>query len=311
VLNDFNGQAGPTGRRRILGLGCAVTASVFAASSEAAVSEPVRLREEQDFRARYRDDNVRLKREHVVIKCVFMGDSITERWLTTRRSFFPTGRVCRGIIGQTTPEMLLRFRSDVVELDPVVVHIMAGTNDIAGNTGPASPNEIAGNIMSMTEIALANGIRVVIASVLPAAAYSWRPGIRPVEPTRDLNTILKEYAARVGAAYADYYPHLSDEKGGMRPGFAIGDVHPTDAGYQAMEPIAEKAIEQAMKSPPQCLHKSGLHNAGDGLRISHPSKPEPEGVLFGGETYGAGAETDSVVRSALGWPPGKTAAPRN
>jgi lysophospholipase L1-like esterase len=310
--NECDGPAkgGPTGRRQILGLGCAIAAGSSAAASDAAVpTEPVRLREEQTFLARYRGDNERLRQEGVSVRCVFMGDSITERWATTRRSFFSPGRVCRGIIGQTTPEMLLRFRRDVVELDPIVVHIMGGTNDIAGNTGPASPREIAANIMSMTEIALANGIRVVIASVLPAAAYPWRPGVRPVEPTRELNAILREYAARIGAVYADYFPHVSDERGGMRPGFAIGEVHPTDAGYQAMEPVAEKAIEQAMKLPLQGLRHSGLRGSGDGPRVSHPGQQRTGGILFGPQIYGTGAESDSVVLSALGWP-AKIATPK-
>jgi lysophospholipase L1-like esterase len=203
--------------------------------------------------------------------------------------------------------MLLRFRSDVVDLAPAVVHIMAGTNDIAGNTGSATPAEIAANIMSMTEIALANGIRVVIASVPPAARYPWRPGVRAVEPTQALNTLLSQYAARIGAVYADYYPELSDGRGGMRPGFAIGEVHPTDAGYQAMEPIAEAAIEKAMKSPPP----HGPGKPGAYLRAPPRERSETDSLLFGTQTYAGGPESDSAVLSALGWAPGHTAAPND
>ncbi len=290
-------MAAPAGRRHILGLGCAIAAisPAAAASDAAAPPEPVRLREEQAFLARYRDDNARLKAGRAPVTCVFMGDSITERWLTTRRAFFSAGRVCRGISGQTTPEMLLRFRSDVVELGPAVVHIMAGTNDIAGNTGPATPKDIAANIMSMTEIALANGIRVIIASVLPAARYPWRPGVQPVEPTRELNKILKEYASHIGAVYADYYPDLADAKGGMRPGFAIGDVHPTDMGYQAMEPRARAAIGLAMTLPQQSQRKPGCY-----LRVPPSGQPETDGIRF--EAYCPGTATDSIGLPALGFP---------
>jgi lysophospholipase L1-like esterase len=290
-----------------LGLGCAIAVgSPAIVSVPAEPSEPVRLRDEQIFLTRYREDNARLKAAHVRVNCVFMGDSITERWLSTRPAFFRPDRVCRGIIGQTTLEMLLRFRADVVQLGPAVVHIMAGTNDIAGNTGSATPTEIAANIMSMTELALANGIRVVIASVPPAARYSWRPGARAIEPTRELNTILTGYAARIGAVYADYYSRLSDGKGGMLPGFAINEVHPTDTGYQAMEPIAEKAIEKALKSP-----QLGLRAACCNQRVSQPDQFGADGLLFGAETYGAGTEADSVVLSGLGWPPASTSAAKN
>jgi lysophospholipase L1-like esterase len=241
-------------RRRLLSFSCAIAASSPTVTVRAAdASEPVRLREERPFLERYREDNARLIKARTPVDCVFMGDSITERWSTTRHAFFSPNQVGRGISGQTTPEMLLRFRADVVGLRPKVVHIVAGTNDIAGNTGPETPSEIIDNIRSMTEIALANGIRVVLASVPPAARYPWRPSVQPVQLTRELNRMLAAYASDVGAVYVDYYSALADRHGGMLPGLAVGEVHPTDKGYAVMEPEALHAVATAMQSPQQSL----------------------------------------------------------
>jgi lysophospholipase L1-like esterase len=243
-------------RRTFFRFGCAMGAASLANPAPAlAAHEDIRLREEWPFIARYERDNARLIQAGQPIDCVFMGDSITERWQTTHPAFFSPRRICRGIIGQTTAEMLLRFRGDVVALRPRVVHIMAGTNDIAGNTGPMTPDAIRQNLMSMTEIAMANGIRVILASVPPAARYPWRPEVQPVAPTRLLNMMIKLYAGGVGAVYADYYSKLDDGSGGMRPGLAIGDVHPTARGYDIMEPIANAAIKEAMAHSPMSLCK--------------------------------------------------------
>lgn len=181
-------------------------------------------------------------------RVVFYGDSITDAWGRQRGVFFP-GKpyVNRGISGQTTPQMLVRFQQDVVHLDPAAVVILAGTNDIAGNTGPETPQMIEDNFRSMTAIAHQNGIKVILASILPAVAYPWRPGVQPANEIRELNTWLKGFARKDGDVYLDYYTSLTDAQGGMKPGTAVdGYVHPNAAGYAIMSPLAEKAIVQAL-----------------------------------------------------------------
>jgi len=205
----------------------------------------VRLKDWPQF-ARYRDANAQLapptKTESRV---VFMGDSITDAWKLSD-SFPGKPYVNRGISGQTTPQMLLRFRSDVIALKPKVVIILAGTNDIAENTGPITLEGIEENFVSMTELAQKNGIRVVFASVLPAARYPWRPEIQPVEKIQALNHWLKDYAARSGETYLDYFSAVSDQKGGLRADLGDDGVHPNPAGYAIMAPLAEKAIASAL-----------------------------------------------------------------
>jgi lysophospholipase L1-like esterase len=178
-------------------------------------------------------------------RVVFMGDSITDSW--ARQNFFP-GKpyVGRGISGQTTPQMLVRFRQDVVALQPRVVVILAGTNDIAGNTGPSTIEMIADNLMSMADIARASGIRVVLASVLPASDFPWRRGLDPGPKIVELNRWIKDYAARSGFIYLDYHSALVDDKLGMRVEHSKDGVHPTPAGYAVMAPLAEKAIAAAL-----------------------------------------------------------------
>ncbi|HXT17019.1 MAG TPA: SGNH/GDSL hydrolase family protein [Gemmatimonadaceae bacterium] len=182
-------------------------------------------------------------------RVVFMGNSITEAWAPFFAQLFP-GKpyVGRGISGQTTPQMLIRFRQDVIALKPAVVVILAGTNDIAGNTGPSTLEMIEDNIASMTEIAQANGIHVVLASVLPVFDYPWKRGLEPAPKVIALNTWIKAYASRVHAAYADFHSAMADEHGGMREGLSRDGVHPTEAGYRVMAPIVEAAIGEALKS---------------------------------------------------------------
>jgi lysophospholipase L1-like esterase len=177
-----------------------------------------------------------------------MGDSITEAWARQPGGFFP-GKpyVNRGISGQTTPQMLVRFRPDVIALKPAVVVILAGTNDIAGNTGPTTLETTEGNLMSMTELAKVNGIRVVLSSVLPASDFPWRPGLAPAKKIAALNDWIKDYAAKNGIVYLDYYSRLVNEEGGMKAGFATDGVHPSKAGYELMAPLAEKAIGEALQ----------------------------------------------------------------
>jgi acyl-CoA thioesterase I len=179
-------------------------------------------------------------------RVVFIGDSITDAW-GHGADFFP-GKpyVNRGISGQTTPQMLVRFQQDVVHLKPAVVVILAGTNDIAGNTGPSTPQMIEDNFVSMADIAHQSGIKVVIASILPAFAYPWRPGIAPAQEIRELNEWLKDFSQRDGDVYLDYYSALTDAQGGMGPGLSKDGVHPTAKGYAIMAPLAEKAIAEAL-----------------------------------------------------------------
>lgn len=199
--------------------------------------------------ARYRSQNAELTPpEPGENRVVFYGDSITDGWGRVQGAFFP-GKpyVNRGISGQTTAQMVVRFRQDVVALKPKVVVILAGTNDVAGNTGPATPEMIQDNFMSMVDIAKANDIRVVLSSILPASDYPWKPGMDPGPKIVALNTWLKEYAARRGLVYLDYYPAVVDDKLGMKAELASDGVHPTKAGYDIMSPLAERAIAEALK----------------------------------------------------------------
>ena len=180
-------------------------------------------------------------------RVVFMGNSITEAWAKSFATQF-SGKpyIGRGISGQTTPQMLIRFRQDVVALKPSVVVILGGTNDIAGNTGPSTLEMIEDNLASMTEIAKANGIRVVLASLLPVHDYPWKKGLEPAAKIVALNTWIKSYAARAGAVYVDFHGAMKDERGGMRSDLASDGVHPNSAGYAIMGPLVEKAIAAAL-----------------------------------------------------------------
>lgn len=196
----------------------------------------------------YRTANVDLIKTGRAPRVVFMGDSLTEFWGQQDPSFFSEGKVNRGISGQTTSQMLLRFRQDVIMLNPQAVHIMAGTNDVAGNTGPVSLAQVEGNIASMAELAKAQGIRVILASVPPAAHFPWRPQLQPVNTIRALNGWMKSYAATNGFTYVDYFGAMATADGGMKPGFADDGVHPTKQGYAAMEPLTDAAIQAVLHS---------------------------------------------------------------
>ena len=180
-------------------------------------------------------------------RVVFMGDSITEGWSNTAPRTFDGDRINRGISGQTTTQMLARFRQDVIDLHPRAVHIMAGTNDIAGNLGPTTLDAIEGNIRSMAELARAHGIRVVIGAVPPAARFSWRPEVEPVAAIAELNRRLRTMAERDGLIFADYYTALDDGRHGLSPSHAADGVHPNAAGYAVMQPVAEKSIAAALR----------------------------------------------------------------
>lgn len=180
-------------------------------------------------------------------RVVFMGNSITEGWIGLDPDFF-AGKpyINRGISGQTTPQMLVRFRPDVINLKPEVVVILAGTNDIAGNTGPSTLEMIMDNLISMSELAEFNHIKVVLCSVLPAFDYPWKPGLEPAEKIVSLNKMIKKYADEHKIVYLDYFSSMADERNGLKKEYTQDGVHPTLAGYKVMEPLVEKAIKKAL-----------------------------------------------------------------
>ena len=200
---------------------------------------------------RYREANRTVTGADVV----FMGDSITDAWPQPRfGEFFPGKRyVGRGISAQTTPQMLIRMRPDVIALHPKVVVILAGTNDIAGNTGPMTDEQIEGNLASMAELAAANGIKVVLSSITPVSNYHVagpnavpQTTSRPLARVRAINAWMREYAAAHQHQYVDYFSAMIDEAGLLRPELSADDLHPTAAGYAIMAPLAEAAIQRAM-----------------------------------------------------------------
>jgi len=224
-----------------------------AASSQPATQQrenaAERLRTDWANLARYRQANAELAPPAPGEKrVVFMGNSITDSWARSFGAMFP-GRpyIGRGISGQTTPQMLVRFRQDVIALRPAVVVILAGTNDIAGNTGPSTLEMIEDNLMSMTELAKANGIGVVLSSVLPAFDYPWRPGLEPGRQIVALNAWMRDYASKAGAVYLDYHSAMADARQGLRQDLTSDGVHPNEAGYRVMAPLAEQAIAAALR----------------------------------------------------------------
>jgi len=182
-------------------------------------------------------------------RVVFMGNSITEMWKDAHPEFFKDHPfVNRGIGGQTTPQMLLRFRQDVIDLNPKVVVILAGTNDIAYNTGPMTLKQIHDNILSMVELAKANGIKPIVCSVLPAYDYPWRPGLEPNIKIPKLNNMLKAMTEAQGVLYLDYFSEMTDDRNGLPSELTTDEVHVTKAGYDIMEKMVKEAIDIALKS---------------------------------------------------------------
>jgi lysophospholipase L1-like esterase len=209
--------------------------------------------------AHYREENAKLAAPaEGEQRVVFMGDSITDMWVLPKFGGFFPGKpyIGRGIGGQTTPQMLLRFREDVLQLHPKVVVILAGTNDIAGNTGPITIEETEGNLASMAELARVNGIRVVLSSVLPVSNYGFDGGGKPVdmrikrppEKILELNVWIKKYAAEKGGVYLDYFSATVDEKGMLKKELSEDGLHPNAAGYAVMAPLAEKAIQATLNA---------------------------------------------------------------
>ena len=237
------------------GAGQAIPASTLQCAEVAAalttvVNQDTRLRDWANL-GRYRDANRTVTRADAV----FIGDSITDFWQQPRFGGFFPGKnyVDRGISAQTTPQMLIRFRPDVIALKPRVVVILAGTNDIAGNTGPMTNEDIQNNLASMAELAKANNIRVVLASITPVSAYHVAPNAppqttrRPVERIKAINDWMKAYAAANKHIYLDYYSAMIDASGMLKTEFSEDDLHPNAAGYKVMAPLAEAAIAQALK----------------------------------------------------------------
>ena len=196
----------------------------------------------------YKESNEKLKKLTEPNRVVFMGNSITQGWSHFNASFFSENPfVNRGIGGQTSPQMLVRFRSDVVNLNPMAVVIMAGTNDIAGNTGLISIENTAENIFSMAEIAMSNNITVYICSTLPAIDFLWSPGLEPASKIIKLNTILKSYCEENGLTYVDYYAAMVDADGGLKvPEYTAANdlVHPNMEGYKVMEKIILASLKK-------------------------------------------------------------------
>jgi lysophospholipase L1-like esterase len=183
-------------------------------------------------------------------RVVFMGDSITEGWHFDAPGgvFAAKPYVNRGISGQTTPQMVLRFHQDVIALQPKVVVILAGTNDIAGNTGPMTQEQTEDNIAAMAEMASSNHIKVVLCSILPAFDYPWQPGLTPAPRIDAINAWIKDYAAKNGHVYVDYHSAMKDERDGLPEKLSKDGVHPLPAGYEIMAPLAEAGIEKQLSA---------------------------------------------------------------
>jgi lysophospholipase L1-like esterase len=244
-------------------LSAAFAASMAFAQAQAPDTpiDPARLKTDLDRATRTLQDWPALKRYHDANatvnppapgeeRVVFMGDSITDGWGKKYGQFFP-GKpyINRGISGQTTPQMLIRFRPDVIALKPKVVVILAGTNDIAGNTGPSTLEMIEDNLTSMVELAQKNDIKVVLSSVMPVCDYIQnQTKRRPNETIIELNKWIKQYASTHNALYLDYYTPMLDEKGVFKQELTYDGLHPNSAGYEVMMPLAQKAIDQALKN---------------------------------------------------------------
>lgn len=195
--------------------------------------------------AKYREANAKLGLPaEGESRVVFLGDSITQGW-DLSAFFKDKPYVNRGISGQTTPQILLRFRQDVLALKPERVVILAGTNDVAENTGPTTLGMIEDNLKSMAELAQGNGVRPILASVLPAAVYPWKPEIHPIDKILELNRWMKEYAAKEGIVYLDYYSSLVNDQHGLSTEFSGDGVHPNAAGYAIMAPLVADAIARS------------------------------------------------------------------
>ena len=181
-------------------------------------------------------------------RIVFMGNSITEDWSSIYPQYFSENDyINRGISSQTTPQMLIRFKADVIDLKPIIVVILAGTNDIAGNTGPATVKMITDNIISMAELATSNNIRVILSSIPPADDYPWSPGKNPPKKIIAVNTVLKKYANQNSLTYLDYYTSMVDNNNELKKKYTYDGVHPNKKGYELMSILADQAISETLQ----------------------------------------------------------------
>ena len=194
---------------------------------------------------RYREDNARVVASRTAPRAVFMGDSITEFWGTADAAFFGEKLINRGISGQTSSQMLVRFQADVIALRPKLVHILAGTNDVAGNGGPTSPADFKNNIRAMVEMAKANQVAVIIGSIPPAATFNWQPRIKPVPTIQALNVWLRDYATQQGVGFIDYYAALAGRAGELEADLGNDGVHPNRNGYRIMRRLVEEKLNAA------------------------------------------------------------------
>ena len=213
----------------------------------------------------YSEDNAALLASREPVDIVFIRDSITEGWHDKRPGFFTRSRINRGIGGQTTSQMVLRMISDVVALRPKAVHIMGGTNDVAGNTGPMTANMTENNFEEMVDIAQRHGLEVLLAPIPPAAVFPWNPTVKPRPRIAEINRWLEAFARQRGATWVNYWRVLDDGTGAMKPGLASDGVHPTEAGYDAMATIIEPILDRMFpatgeRSSPEQSPRAGLHS---------------------------------------------------
>ncbi len=207
---------------------------------------------------RYEKANEEVLARDVRPDAVFMGNSITDGWARQDPEFFESNNfVGRGIGGQTSSEMLVRFRRDVIDLNPKCVVILSGTNDIAQNNGYIKPENTLGNIISMCELAKANGIKVILCSITPTSVFGWRREVNPVPLIAELNKMIEAYAKENGIYYLNYHPALTDEKGGLPAKWSNDTCHPNLECYRTvMEPMVCEAIDKVLKTPKKKLHKA-------------------------------------------------------
>jgi len=222
---------------------------IFLSNVMFAQKEEYRELMEQDWAnlKKYNAQNEKIIENQDFPDVVFMGNSITEGWINAQPEFFKNNNYAgRGIGGQTTPQMLIRFMPDVVNLNPKAVVILAGTNDIAGNTGFSSVDMITNNIQAMAQLAEANNIKVILASILPVYDYPWRPGLEPVQKIAEINTWIKKYTEENKHTYLDLFTPLKDQKEGLPKRYSEDGVHPNLEGYRVMAPLTKKAIQNTL-----------------------------------------------------------------
>ena len=197
----------------------------------------------------YKEENLKLVQEGTKEIIIFMGDSITEEWGRILPEFFSNKQyINRGIGGQTTPQMLIRFRQDVIDLNPEAVVILAGTNDIAGNTGPSSVKMIINNLMSMAEIANKQNIQVFMSSILPVFRYPWNKSIiEPFKKIAEINNFMKDFSNREKLIYVDYHSHMVDSRPGLKLELTTDEVHLNQAGYIVMSEIVKRVIRDRLR----------------------------------------------------------------